>query len=780
MAWPRLAEYFARFRLSLGIPCSLEVMATTLSRLPLSVRPPQEEQSSLRRLSISSSQNNNDRYDQEDTTNPQKDEDKKDTENADHNDEELWGNGFEDDQEQDDENENRDTARGNQSSQVASQSQRSTSSNRNSNNRAAIVSPLLVDHQQQQQQQQTARLQTQHSKEQQKEEMRKNMHRAVELYLGRPVEFANVAHSKQPIRVRSNTTRTDNNSTRQRTRKRTGNNGPQLEVSFVVIGPSAQDSSDNDDEQEEDDSTTSRSGNTFGAAEKESRYSSGGDSDEDDESNRHSGRNNDNIPVCATMMMIRMVNQIPLLDGSEASSCGLIQGLLLKKKMWNSFGLEVSSNGLLLHRRHAVGGKEKSIPQLPTFQVRDSDQVAPFFRSTNHSVFQEDSTSDEESEEDEDSQNGFEEGYPSRRKRRRNRRKKLLLPAQIRLGNILVIVQIDAEPSSLPLPTLSKVCFLFSIALFPNLHDRFSFTYTKSCPLPSFLLLLKGRLPTDNSAIDKAFEVAILECLRSLQKTSPELLLTAQQLKKVERDARYVPAVASSLATIIAKSKNIEFRERMANVINHWDGDVEEGCEEGEDDDVVRDDGARQSQDSNANYSQDDDDAEIQERTLSNRASGTDSDSDSGDGDDDNKLMQILGEKLETRLRQVVAAHDETPRKRGNRKGRSNKVARQDGDEDNTGKAATAGEDENSLVSFNFSATSASEPDHEARPPHRRARSISSLESQQSIRDINGFDSESEASRQREVDAEDPRNKSASPQQNNVLDDDDDDDWWPV
>jgi hypothetical protein len=39
LAWPRLAEYFARFKLSLGLQCSLEVMAPSLSRIPLVVRP---------------------------------------------------------------------------------------------------------------------------------------------------------------------------------------------------------------------------------------------------------------------------------------------------------------------------------------------------------------------------------------------------------------------------------------------------------------------------------------------------------------------------------------------------------------------------------------------------------------------------------------------------------------------------------------------------------------------------------------------------------------------
>ena len=42
MAWPRVAEYFARFKLSVGLTCSLEVLASTLSRLPLLIRPSNE------------------------------------------------------------------------------------------------------------------------------------------------------------------------------------------------------------------------------------------------------------------------------------------------------------------------------------------------------------------------------------------------------------------------------------------------------------------------------------------------------------------------------------------------------------------------------------------------------------------------------------------------------------------------------------------------------------------------------------------------------------------
>jgi hypothetical protein len=157
-------------------------------------------------------------------------------------------------------------------------------------------------------------------------------------------------------------------------------------------------------------------------------------------------------PDYATMMMVRMVNRIPLLDGAEASSCGLVQAVLHKKKMWNSFGLEVSSNGF--HHRRQDKSVADSDAVLQTFQVRDSDQVAPFFKSTNHTLMEEDPFQEEDVSENSDSEN---EDFPARRKRKRNKARKWLLPARVRLGNVLVIVQIDAEPTSLPLPTLSKV-----------------------------------------------------------------------------------------------------------------------------------------------------------------------------------------------------------------------------------------------------------------------------------------------------------------------------------
>ena len=95
----------------------------------------------------------------------------------------------------------------------------------------------------------------------------------------------------------------------------------------------------------------------------------------------------------------------------------------------------------------------------------------------------------------------------------------------------MVIVQIHADPSNLPLPTLSK-----------------------------------GRLPFENSAIDTALEVALTDCLRQLQRSNPDLLLTAHELRKVERDVRYIPALSMAVASILAKSntdESAEYRDKI-------------------------------------------------------------------------------------------------------------------------------------------------------------------------------------------------------------------------
>lgn len=59
-------------------------------------------------------------------------------------------------------------------------------------------------------------------------------------------------------------------------------------------------------------------------------------------------------------------------------------------------------------------------------------------------------------------------------------------------------------------------------------------------------------------------------CLQQLQKSNPELLLTASELRKAERDARYVPAVALALSSIITKSVTKQDTPFLIERIQSW------------------------------------------------------------------------------------------------------------------------------------------------------------------------------------------------------------------
>lgn len=139
--------------------------------------------------------------------------------------------------------------------------------------------------------------------------------------------------------------------------------------------------------------------------------------------------------------VVRMVNGIPLLDSSEALACGVMRKVSSSTATWNSYGLEISQNN------------ENDLE----FEVHDSSQVAPFLKQSTHSLFQ-DRCRDYESngEEDEEDADEFDVEW-CRGKRQMKRRKRYILPAALRLGHVLMVVQIRAKPSTLPLPTLSKV-----------------------------------------------------------------------------------------------------------------------------------------------------------------------------------------------------------------------------------------------------------------------------------------------------------------------------------
>ena len=75
----------------------------------------------------------------------------------------------------------------------------------------------------------------------------------------------------------------------------------------------------------------------------------------------------------------------------------------------------------------------------------------------------------------------------------------------------------------------------------------------------------------NDKGIDDALENSITECLKSLQKSNPDLLLTANQLKRLERDAKYVPAVASAIASILCHPMRRNLHSRTLNAVSGWD-----------------------------------------------------------------------------------------------------------------------------------------------------------------------------------------------------------------
>jgi hypothetical protein len=343
-AWPRLAEYFARFHLIVDLCCSLEVMAPTLSRLPLFVQP----------LKLKERRAHSESSDKRSSLLPLTNYD------------EFWNDGFVDD--------TNDKAKETPSSIPCSKRPK-------------------------------AEAETTSKDQKSTEEARNAILDGVRAYLKLPVDMKNVALSRQPIRVEGDSTVIDR---------------PIMEVAIVVYG-------------------TAEDHNSVQVAVDDSCIA--------DRS--------------ARMMLVRMVNKVPLLDGAEALACGLVQGITSKQSLWNSFGLEVTNMSKDSSRKvteiDEVDDEQFLDPAnffVPTFRVRDSEQVAPFFQQGTHRLFEEQAHrfSDDDDVED-DSFNS----RNARTKRKRKGGQPLLLPAQVRLGNILVIANIFAKPSSLPLPSLSKV-----------------------------------------------------------------------------------------------------------------------------------------------------------------------------------------------------------------------------------------------------------------------------------------------------------------------------------
>ena len=243
---------------------------------------------------------------------------------------------------------------------------------------------------------------------------REQMWKATQAFLGCSIDLANVAHASVPIRIETKTAN-------KKTPKNDAQAGPRLVVGVIVHDRSSSDVACGMDEERYE--------------MQEGKWSASSANEPVD-----AGAN---TSKSASMVLIRMVNKIPLLDSAESAACGLIHGLASKTRIWNSFGLEVTTNF-----------NTGNVNAIPTFDVRDSDQVMPFFNKGAHNLLE----CDIDSESDDDSESDNDTDHVSiGAKRKRHRSSRQLLPASLRLGNILLIVQIHAEPATLPLPTLCKV-----------------------------------------------------------------------------------------------------------------------------------------------------------------------------------------------------------------------------------------------------------------------------------------------------------------------------------
>eukprot|EP00977_Amphora_coffeiformis_P001973 scaffold374_cov160-Amphora_coffeaeformis.AAC.10 len=417
LAWPRLAEYFARFQLSLGLHCRVEVLAPSLSSVPLQVRPIAGS------VSLHAEETNS--IAAADKT-PKK--------------QPAWSDLLLRDETNDDEKVKAVTPDDARFRRVGKQ------------DKGPSTDRLLC---------------------------------AAQRFLERHVLPTNLAHSRVPIRL-------------------PGTNAadlPSLEVTLIVHSSSEEDGNGNPSEQEDAASVSN-------SAE-------------------------------ASMVLIRMVNQIPLLDSAEGVACGLVQGVVAKESLWQSVGLDVS-----------LRAASASMARSPVYSVKDSSQVMPYLKSQRGGLFDDNADEEDSSEESDDESIGeaILEGKKRPRRGSQKRPHKVFLPADARLGNILLIVQINAEPSQLPLPTLCK-----------------------------------GRIPQDNLAINQALETALKGCLRKLQTSNPSLFLTSRELRNVERKVCFAPLLSNAVASILSRSQSEAAREAINTVVG-WNEHLSPACSDADDD----------------------------------------------------------------------------------------------------------------------------------------------------------------------------------------------------
>ena len=329
-AWPRLAEYFARFHLSQGLKCGIEVKAPMLSPIPLIIKSCYDRLETINANSFIHRSEMHDMHNSLDGEGENEDETGK-----------YWKNSYDADVNYDDTLTLLDATR----------------------TEEKINDPIDTE----------------------KILIKKG---AQEYLRYSSIDIKNIARSAQLIH--------NHNGQSQK------GSGPSIEVQMIIYQNSEDTIHNESDFEVETEQTTNSS------------------------------------PWKGKMTLIRMVNDVPLLDSADARACGLVQGLNSMKNTWAAFGLDVSISAIETQEDNN-NTNPSTILHLPTFDIKDIEELDTYFRRSNHDMYEEDI-----------SENIDTIGFSQTLKR---------LPAGVRIGNILLIVQLRATPSQLALPTLSKVSF---------------------------------------------------------------------------------------------------------------------------------------------------------------------------------------------------------------------------------------------------------------------------------------------------------------------------------
>ena len=400
LAWPRLRDYFTRFRLCPKLHFELDVFAPTLSNLPIFIRPVTASQRPIEGVpSMETSQGkgkNNCAIEIDDPWEDLMDDD------ADDNGEEGGGDRCDENHPDERKQKSRDDS-----------AEATTTSQKVDADRLAFF------------------------------------HTAKSFWPKRKISYQNIARSVRNIR--------NHNHIRVTSDGRKGidkTSELQLEV-YMAVCPHSQ------------------SDENLGSSADSSASTSCNDAscnDGDEEDVKHH-----TLPLqdqTASLELVRMVNGVPILDSTEAHSCGLVHGLA-NKVVWGSFGLDVDRNTTIVPDASA-SDPMVSPSHTPSFHLRDSNLIVPFIRrNLNHRQLK---PRDQKSNHDDNSC----EAEKKKKRKTELLSQNDLLPANVRIGTILVVVHIRAAPSSLPLPTLSKVrgacnptlaCRLFACVFFARLFE---------------------------------------------------------------------------------------------------------------------------------------------------------------------------------------------------------------------------------------------------------------------------------------------------------------------